>query len=163
MKAPVSLPDRFGPQLSNLPETESVQATCVFALELANGAWIARPKSDATPGVWFDESLERSFLFDDRGRSIRLRDISDYPTIVGFSPDHRFVWVEDKHGSGGVFRTRDGALVTMRPGTNDNLGGLPRLTAAGALAVAREGSPRTELRPRESRTPFPPPGPPADP
>ncbi|MFS8065340.1 MAG: hypothetical protein ACMG6S_03105 [Byssovorax sp.] len=123
---------------SNLPETESVQATCVFALDLANGAWIARPKSDATPGVWFNESLERSYLVGDRGRSIRLRDLSDYPTIVGFSPDHRFVWVEDKHGSGGVFRTRDGALVTMRPGTNANLGGLPRLTAAGALAVARE-------------------------
>lgn len=124
---------------SNLPETESVQATCVFALDLANGAWIARPKSDATPGVWFDESLERSYLCDDRGRSLRLHDVSDYPTLVVFSPDHRFVWVEDKHGSGGVFRTRDGALVTMRPGNDDSLRGLPRLTAAGELAVARDG------------------------
>ena len=123
---------------SDLPEDASVQATCIFALDLAKGTWIARPEADATPGVWFDESLERSYLFDDRGRSIRLRDLSDYPTIVAFSPDHRFVWVEDKHGSGGVFRARDGALVTMRPSTNDSLGGLPRLTAAGALAAAHE-------------------------
>ena len=123
---------------SNLPETASVQATCVFALDLANGAWIARPKSDATPGVWFDESHERSYLFDDRGRSLRLQDLNDYSGIVAFSPDHCFVWAEDTDGSGGVFRTRDGALVTMRSRNDDRLGGLPRLTAAGVLARARD-------------------------
>ena len=45
---------------ADLPEAEPVQATCVSALDLAEGAWIARPKSDATPGVGFDESLERA-------------------------------------------------------------------------------------------------------
>ncbi|MBA3393337.1 MAG: hypothetical protein H0T89_11870 [Deltaproteobacteria bacterium] len=124
---------------SKLPESAPVQATCVFALDLENGTWSARPDSDLTPGVWFNESLERSYLVDDRGRSIRLRDVSDYPTITAFSPDHRFVWVEDKHGSGGVYRTRDGALVTKRSGDNDHLEGLPRLTAAGAIARARDG------------------------
>jgi hypothetical protein len=48
----------------------------------------------------------------DDGAAVRLHELADYPTTGALTPDRRFAWVEDKEGSGGVFRTSDGAHVT---------------------------------------------------
>lgn len=129
----------YDPQAYDFSGHEHAQSmgSYLFALDLANGRWIAPP--DDAPRVRFEEGMEQSHLVDNRGRSIRLRDVADYPVITAFTPDHLLVWVEDKEGSGGVYRTRDGALVTMRNvDVMDDLDGLPRLTRKETLARATE-------------------------
>ncbi len=113
----------------------------VFALELARGRWIELP-TDAT-SVWFDEQLEVAFLHNNAGSSQRL-EVSDYPVVNESSPDHRFIWVEDKHGDGGVFRLRDGGLVTAFPQQLDDTSALPYLDDAGRYAAKRARRPRSK-------------------
>ncbi len=109
-------------------------ANPIYALDLANGNWVQAP-ADA-PRVRFVEVSERALLFDDVDRHIELRAIGDYPTISEFTPDHRFFWVADKHSNHGVFRVRDGALVTMcAPRGRTCVSDTVRLTRKGTLAM----------------------------
>ena len=104
----------------------------IYALDLANGDWVQAP-ADA-PRVRFVELNERALLFDNLDRHIELHAIGDYPTIAEFTPDHRFVWVADKHSSRAVFRVRDGALVTMcAPRSRTCVADSVRLTRKGML------------------------------
>ncbi len=119
----------------------------VYALDLATGRWTDRPAEPAP--VWFAESQERSLLLDTDGRQLPL-DVGDYPVINEPSPDHRFIWVEDKHGDGGIFRLRDGALVRPPAAAPDELTGIPHLELDGRV-VPRA---RYQPSPRHTRAAF---------
>jgi len=107
---------------ADYPEQESL-----FVLHLDAGTWAP------SQGVWFSESLERSFLWDTEGRQTLLVDVGDYPVAYAFTTDGLFVWVEDKEGSGGVFRTRDASKVTewRREDLREDL---PVLTSKGKVS-----------------------------
>lgn len=83
-----------------------------FALSLDTMTWVACPRE--RPWVGAAQINDAAWLVDDRGRSLRLPHVVTIPTITAFSPDHRFVWVEDAQARGGIYRTLDGALVTAR-------------------------------------------------
>lgn len=79
------------------------------ALDTRDRTWTKWP--DDVLRMSFAEGLERSFLFREDGASARLHEIADYPVTNVFTVDRRFLWGEDKEGSGGIFRTRDAAYV----------------------------------------------------
>jgi hypothetical protein len=83
------------------------------ALDARDARWKAWP--DDVPRVVFDVARERSFLVRDDGANAHLHESGDYPVTHVFSPCRRYVWVEDKEGSGGVFRVRDAAHVATFP------------------------------------------------
>jgi hypothetical protein len=69
---------------------------------------------DDLPCVTLDEGHEESYLVDPRrGLYRRLFEVADYPALEAISPDGRFVWVEDKERSGGVYEVERGVRVLV--------------------------------------------------
>jgi hypothetical protein len=90
------------------------QRTYLHLYDLREGRWSAEPPDDLPLG-YMDEALEQAFLIDARdGGGRHLHEVADYPALYVTSPDGRFVWVEDKERSGGVFAV-DTKLCVLMP------------------------------------------------
>jgi hypothetical protein len=115
---------------------DGIPAQCErpFTMELAKGRWVE--SSDDTASVWFEERMERSLLRGD-GRVLPLP-VDDYPIVEEPSADHRFIWVEDKHGNGGIFRVRDGAFVARIGEPRLDSFDVPQLSRDGTIQATRE-------------------------
>ena len=81
--------------------------------DLREGRWSTETPADL-PCVFMDEALEQAFLVDaKKGGGRRLHELGDYPDLYVTSPDGRFLWVEDKERSGGVFSAESALRVLM--------------------------------------------------
>jgi hypothetical protein len=103
------------------------------ARDLLARAWTAALPPDL-PCVVMQEVNEAAILVDARaGRSRRLTELGDYPTVSVMSPDGRHLWIEDKEGSGGVFSAASSLLELAVPrlGLGDQT--VPLLDASGRL------------------------------
>lgn len=82
--------------------------------DLREGRWITDVPSEL-PCVFMDEAQEQAILVDARkGGGRMLHEVFDYPDLYISSPDGRFLWVEDKERSGGVF-SAETALCVLVP------------------------------------------------
>jgi hypothetical protein len=81
--------------------------------DLREGRWSTEVPSDL-PCVFMDEAQEQAFLVDaKKGGGRILHEVGDYPDLYTTSPDGRFIWVEDKERSGGVFSAETALCVLM--------------------------------------------------
>jgi hypothetical protein len=83
--------------------------------DLREGRW-STEVPDELPCVYMDEAQEQALLIDTKkGGGRMLHEVADYPDLYVSSPDGRFLWVEDKERSGGVF-SAETALCVLLPG-----------------------------------------------
>ncbi len=114
--------------------------TDFFALDLQKHALGGPLPNDMVP-AYFNEVMEQSWLVDAAaGRSLRLLEVADYPVFQAFTPDHRYVWAEDKERSGGVYHTKSGALHAMMSDARES-GEAPLLRPDGRLIAADDYDP----------------------
>lgn len=112
-------------------------------------------RPEGLPCVVMEESQESAILVDmKRGRSRRLTELGDYPTINVMSPDGRHVWVGDRSDFDpcGAAAVRAGSLP--RAGGGPAAGPLRRRLGAGQdyAAAAAKGA-GTACRPRRPGAP----------
>jgi hypothetical protein len=83
--------------------------------DLERGVWLAR--GDIAPslamGVCMEANESASVAALALSRSRRVWDVVDYPDLVASSQDGRWVWVEDKERSGGVYDAQTGIRVFL--------------------------------------------------
>lgn len=134
---------------AHLPEEDDEEAERFYAISRSDGRWTAVPSH--VPQVRFEEALERSLLCRGDGATALLLEVDDYPTVVAFTVDRRFVWVEDKHGNGGIFRTSDAARVAELPEPDELPAGTPWLDGhAFAPYAPPDEEDEDDAPPRES-------------
>lgn len=85
----------------------------LFAMDRRTGTWCAPPPE--VPLVTMVERYERVILVRDDGAELLVHELVDYLRTSAFAADRRFVWLEDKVGTGGIFRVEDGANVGELP------------------------------------------------
>lgn len=90
------------------------QRTSLHLYDLREGCFTLDDPGEL-PCVYMDEAQEQALLVSARdGGGRMLHEVGDYPDLYVSSPDGRFIWVEDKERSGGVF-SAETALCVLVP------------------------------------------------
>lgn len=79
--------------------------------DLKNGNWRKGFIEDMNY-VAQDYDADVGFLYDwENGQSLRLWRVPDNPAVEAYSADHRYLWLQDREGNGGVFDLASGLPV----------------------------------------------------
>ncbi len=86
--------------------------------DLGEGRWLDQFPAHA-PRWLFWEGTGGAYLRDERGRTRPLLELTRDAAVIETTPDASLLWVEDLDRAGGVYDTRDGALVGAPPSAVD--------------------------------------------
>ena len=111
----------------------------VLVFDLQSRSW--REHYGGMELVYMEElTPEKAYLVDiGRQQTLRCEEVIDYPMPPIRTRDGRFIWIEDKEASGGIYDTRSGWII-FNPGDLDSIESMYFLDREGKMQELSEAA-----------------------